>query len=379
MKKQIQLLIVMAAFTVGLAACQKDGVTKTDGAGSVMIKFGMPASPGSKAVSGKKPLTTWANIKDLMVLFVKDGTVIDARSVYDAPQTGEITEKKAITLKNVVAGAGIDAYLVANSRQPEIACRNNWTPENAKGKLIADLYMDLVAHTGWQATGYTGNGYQSPSEIFVATKNITIEADKDNDGGEFALTRAVSLIRVRLKPVGDNASKIDFTGAGMGDVQLRRVHTGLNPLLGLSPAVAALSANDVIYSSKSFSIDEPAAGFSPGANILGDGVTCYQDFLSFAGGHETLGAQKFDIVIKGTTRDATYVPAGTNTPVAAGTPIYWTGAINQAITANGILDVELTVQSSGAEDVPPVGSYGNLKISVVPTEWGNIVGTELPV
>ena len=84
-------------------------------------------------------------------------------------------------------------------------------------------------------------------------------------------------------------------------------------------------------------------------------------------------------MIKGTTKTNDYIPAGATGPLAINTPVYWSGAISQAVASNGILEVVVTVQSVGDKDEPEVGSYGNLTIKVNLVDWGNITQTELPV
>lgn len=381
MKNQLRLWGMIPLVLLGLAACNKDDVTPTDqGKGNVKITFGFDQETGANGpataavpVSGKKPTTSWAgNVKDLVILFAKtDGTIEDARRI-DVPTATDITTPQSVDLKNIPAGT-YKTVIIANSGQAGV--NRNWTPENAKGKSLSNLLMNLVSETLPQ--GMAGTGYKEPAEIFYASKDaVKVEADKTNDLTDpFKLLRAVSLIRVRLVPEGDNLTKIDFIGDGKGAVFFRKVQTTMTA----ANTFSGRSDTKGIYIGKSFLGTEPTTGYTGTGNIIGNGVTCYRDFLSFPGGSKTAGAEKFDIMIMGTTKDATYIPTGSNTAVAAGTSIYWSGPINEVAAANGILEVVITVKSVGEPDAPEPGSYGNLTIQVNVSEWGNVTQYEMPV
>lgn len=382
MKNQLRLWGMIPLVLLGLAACNKDDVTPTDqGKGNVKITFGFDQETGANGpataavpVSDKKPTTSWAgNVKDLVILFAKtDGTIEDARRI-DVPTATDITTPQDVSLKNIPAGT-YNTVIIANSGQADNIL-SNWTPEGAKTKNLSNLLMNLVSETMPQ--GITGTGYKEPAEIFYANQSVTVQADKDNTvSTPFALKRAVSLIRVRLIPAGPNKDKIDFTTLGKGAIFFRKVQTTMTA----GNVLSGRDENKGIYIGKSFLGTEPT-GYTGTKNILGNGVTCYQDFLSFPGGSKDKGAEKFDIMIMGTTKDATYVPTGHNPgdPVAKDTPIYWSGSISEVAAANGILEVVITVQSAGEQTVPEVGSYGNLTIQVNVSEWGNVTQYEMPV
>lgn len=375
MRKLVQLFVLTPLLVTGLLSCNKDEEVVTDrGTGNVKMSFGFSENPEGRAVpvSGKKPTTSWTgNIKDLIILFAKDGVVVDARSVN--PPTGADITEKTVNLKNIPANTNCDVYVIANSGQADIS-RQGWTPENAKGRRVQDLMMALTTAT--MPGGVTGIGYNPPAEIFMANQRVTIEADKDNSiATPFALTRVVSLIRVRLVPKGDNLNKIDFTGAGKAFIFLRRVSPSMNVL----KTFTAVVPTDGVFVNQPFLSIEPNNGYAGTGNVLADGVTCYRDFLCFPGGSAATGAQKFDIMIKGTTKTADYIPAGATEALPNNSSVYWSGAISQAVASNGILEVVVTVQSVGEKDEPGVGSYGNLTIKVNLVEWGNITQTELPV
>ncbi len=383
MKNQLRLWGMIPLVLLGLAACNKDDVTPADqGKGNVKITFGFDQETGANGpataavpVSGKKPTTSWAgNVKDLVILFAAtDGTIADARRI-DVPTATDISNQN-VQVKNIPAGT-YNTIIIANSGQAANIARN-WTPENAKGKSLSSLLMSLVGET-LPTTGMpTGSvGYKEPAEIFYANQSVTVKPDENtNVGTPFALKRAVSLIRVRLVPEGDNKDKIDFIGDGKGAVFFRKVQTTMTAANGLS----GRDENKGIYIGKSFLGTEPTTGYTGTGNILANGVTCYQDFLSFPGGSKTAGAEKFDIMIMGKTKDATYTPVGEQNPVAANTPVYWSGPINEVVAANGILEVVLTVKTVGVPEVPEVGSYGNLTIQVNVSEWGNVTQYEMPV
>lgn len=382
MKNQLRLWGMIPLVLLGLAACNKDDVTPADqGKGNVKITFGFDQETGANGpataavpASGKKPTTSWAaNVKDLVILFAKtDGTIEDARRI-DVPTATDITTPQNVQLKNIPAGT-YNTVIIANSGQADNIVRN-WTPEGAKTKNLSSLLMNLVSET--MPTGITGTGYKEPAEIFYANQSVTVQADKDNTGpAPFALKRAVSLIRVRLVPVGDNKDKIDFTTTGKGGaIFFRKVQTTMTA----GNVLSGRGETKGIYIGKPFLASEPTTGYTGTGNILGNGVTCYRDFLSFPGGSKTVGTEKFDIMIMGMTKDNTYIPTGSTDPVAKDTPIYWSGPISEVAAANGILEVVITVQSVGEPTVPEVGSYGNLTIQVNVSEWGNVTQYEMPV
>lgn len=375
MRKLVQLFVLIPLLAAGLLSCNKEEeVVKDRGTGNVKMSFGFSENPEGRAVpvSGKKPTTSWRdNVKDLIILFAKDGVVVDARSV-TPPKAADLSAQ-SVNLKNIPANTNCDVYVIANSGQTGIS-RQGWTPENAKGRRVQDLLMALTTAT--MPTGVTGAGYNPPAEIFMADQRVTIEADKDNNiTTPFALTRVVSLIRVRLVPKGDNLSKIDFTGTDKAFIFLRRVSPSMDVLKTFTAVVPA----DGVFVNQPFLSTEPTDGYAGAGNILGNGVTCYRDFLCFPGGSATAGAQKFDIMIRGTTKTNNYIPAGATTPLPVNSPVYWSGAISQPVASNRILEVVVTVQSVGEKDEPGVGSYGNLTIKVNLVEWGNITQTELPV
>jgi len=383
MRKLVQLFVLIPLLAAGLLSCNKEEeVVKDRGTGNVKMSFGFSENPEGRAVtaSGKKPTTTWKdNVKDLIVLFADaNGMVVDARSV--APPTGADIGEKTVNLKNVPATANCDIYVIANSGQAANINRPDWNVTTAKGRLADDLLMQLMETTKPTELG-TGKGFLPPAEIFMATQKVTIAPDRDNNiTTPFRLTRAVSLIRVRLILKGDNATKINFTETGKASIFLRRINPSVDVEKNYTPISGG--GNDGVYVNLPFLGTEPTAGYTGTGDILDatNGVTLYRDFICFPGGSATVGAQKFDITIKGTTKDATYVPAGANAPLAANSSVYWSGAISQAIGANNILDVVVTVQSHG-DSTPPEepGSYGNLSIKVNLVEWGNVTMTELPV
>lgn len=367
---------------LGLAACNKDdAATQDQGKGNVKITFGFEQALETKAGTGpKKPPTSWnGNVKDLIILFVDNGgTVKDARNI--TPPKGEGITSESVTLQNIAAG-DYDVHVVANSGvDANIKRRGGWRVETAVGRPLADLFLDMVVSEA-SPGGTLGTGYKEPAEIFTAMQRVKVLADATTSVEQpFSLTRAVSLIRVRLIPVEANDAKIDFTdaeGAGSSAIFLRRTELALNILGTLEN-----KADDKgIFINTPFLTADPIdyAGDQP---IVGDatGVKYFKDFLSLPGGGVLAdpSANKFDLVIKGTTKTNDYIIAGSTDPVGKGTAVYWSGPVNQKIGPNGILDIVVTLKSHGEKDEPTPGTtYGNLDIQVNLTDWGAVTNAEM--
>ncbi len=382
MKNQWRLWGMIPLVLLGLAACNKDdAATQDQGKGNVKITFGFEQALETKAGTGpKKPATSWgANVKDLIILFVdNNGTVKDARNI--TPPEGEGIAAKSVTLQNIAAGT-YDVHVVANSGvAANITRKGGWKVENAVGRRLAELYLDMVP-LQVLPEGFSGTGYKEPAEIFTANQSVSVVADATTSVDQpFSLTRAVSLIRVRLIPVEANDTKIDFTdelGAGSSAIFLRRTELALN-----IPGTLEGKADDKgIFINTPFLTQDPTdyAGDQP---IVGGatGVKYFKDFLSLPGGGVLTdpSANKFDLVIKGTTKTDDYIIAGSTTPVLKGTPVYWSGPVNQKIDANGILDIVVTLKTYGEKDEPTPGTtYGNLDIQVNLTDWGAVTNAEM--
>lgn len=376
MKKQLRLWGMIPLVLLVLAACSKDDTsTKDQGTGNVKITFGFEKATETKAGTGvKKPVTSWTkSVQDLIILFVKDGVVKDARNI--TPPTGEDLAVKDVSLKNIPAMTDCNIYVIANSGVSANINRRGWRVENAVGRNLTDLYLDMV--TDNLPTEMTGTGYKEPAEIFIATQTATIEADKTKTiESPFALTRVVSLVRVRLKPTGDNATKIDFTTAGKAAIFLRRTELALN----FQNTFSGKADDKGVIINTSFSDAEPTTGYNGDQLILSGDIKYFKDFLCLPGGGVLAdpSANKFDLVIKGSTSTTDYIPAGQTDPVAKDTPVFWSGPVNEKIGPNGILDITVTINSFGEQDEPTPGStYGNLEIKVNLQEWGAVTSTTM--
>lgn len=376
MKKQLRLWGIIPLVLLVLAACSKDdATTKDQGTGNVKITFGFDKAAGTKAGTGvKKPVTSWnGSVKDLIILFVKDGIVKDARNI--TPPTSEDIVAKDVSLKNIPAMTDCNIYVIANSGVSANITRRGWRVENAVGRNLTDLYMDMVTTT--LPSGLTGTGYKEPAEIFTATQIANIVADQTTTlTTPFALKRAVSLIRVRLKPTGDNATKINFTTNGKAAIFLRRTQLALN----ISGTLEGRTDDKGVYIETPFLDQEPTNGYNGDEPILTADIKSFKDFLCLPGGGLLADAStnKFDLVIKGSTSTADYIPAGSTSALAEGTAVYWSGPVNQKIDANGILDIVVTINSFGEQTEPTPGStYGNLEISVNLQEWGAVTNTTM--
>ncbi len=384
MKKQLRLWGMIPFILLGLAACNKDDATPQDqGTGEVKIAFGFDKATETKAPVGgtKRPATSWTkSVKDLMILFVSNDKVLDARTIA-VPAQADLSEQTLTFDKVPVMTAG-DIYIVANSGETAGILRKNetggsWTPATVKNQTFSKLYLELVTAAATAPEEFAGETkYKQPAEIFLAHKaGVNITADQTTTIADaLHLTRAVSLIRVRLKPIEANDTKISFTDP-KALVYLRKA----NPKLKLDGTASGHGPKIGIFVPKPFLGTEPAgtdySGTDPILNAA-TGIKYYQDILSLPGGGST-SADKFEVVIKGITTEEYTLPDGTK--LAAGKPVYWSGAFDVKAIANGIVVLTVTVNSQGVETPPAPGNFGSLSIKVDMADWGSVESAEIQV
>jgi hypothetical protein len=218
---------------------------------------------------------------------------------------------------------------------------------------------------------------------------------KNLTGSPFVVARAVSLIRIRVDQDPAEAvanANVDFTDAMFAVRRATTTYslngtytyatadgtTGLASIPGTF-APATPETTNVFFSNKAVKTANPAAADYTNPNtimVASDGIDLWNDYLIWAGGSTTDAAKKFDIVIGGVTK-AGYVPVGETTAVAAGTPVYWTGAVNGLMGPNQILELILTLKTAGSVTPPEVGEYGGLEITADLVDWGDIIDVSM--
>lgn len=417
MKHAFKITVCAFVLSLGLLSCNKGGDPPgPDDAqgGKVTVSFGFAKDPAPESKADYTPSTTlpttsWSrNIKDLLILFVDQTTsrVKDARNITPVPTSND-GAVQTVTFTNIVANTGgskYDVYVIANSQQTaSIKPAEGWNASNVKGRAISALLMDLVVNPAYATDKPTydvahpdpeanSTGYSEPAEIFLAKQpNIAVVADQNNTLPVFNLTRAVSLMRVRIDQHANGNDQVSFT-APEASFRIRRSGISLRPD-GTVTYASPKRETAVLYTKGAFRTMEPTAadGYQVGAgkSILnaGEHVTLWKDILMLPGGG-TVSAEKFDVVLIGKA-PAGYVPLGKapNQPLgSSGGRVAWSGAVNVGVTANNILEVTLPLESAGKwiddpdePGIPDVGFYAPVTIQVNLADWGNIISQTIPL
>ena len=364
MKNIFKSTLCVLALSLGMFSCNtEDPGSDTGGGegkeGQVVINLGFDKAPSTQAsypTSTAKPTTSWTdNIKDLHILFVStaDNRVKAAREL-QLPQDGT-TGTHNFVLQNIPAspaGAHYNVYVVANS-----ATGNNiertWEPAAAVGYEISTLLMKLQEKTlGEKPAPPAENpekdskGYEEPAEIFIGVlPNVDILADQNNTLSTITLKRAVSMMRVRINQSlsGNESVQFDVDEASF---RIRRVGTSVNVLSTVGFA-SPKREQAVLYVKGKFNDADPESGYSTGT-ILDptNKLTLWKDIRLLPGGSETESKEKFDIVLIGKA-PAGYIPLSHTTGLTAPALVAWSGAVQKGVTANNILEVNLTLNSRG--------------------------------
>lgn len=397
MRKTISIMAVAAALLVSVTSCSKnEGNPDAGKTGDLKITFSIDGSdqPTKAApVSTARPKTSWSNISNMMILFVNSGTNI----VADAREITGFASGTAI-FQNVAANSstGWDCYIVGNYP-------STWSAGYVVGKnVVTQLTITAPLSTSYATGGLVESGataYDEVPEIFVAKQSgVKIIADGNSPlPPTFKLARAISLLRVRIDKSPNNNNDIDFATA---QIAVRRATTtyslsgtynytvadgttGLSTFPGTYTPAPPAPAN-VFYKAEAMkTTPPPVADYDNGGTILQDGITLWNDYQIWPGGglKTDLGSLKFDIVISGVTAPGTsYIPFGKTTAVPAGTRVFWTGAVQQKVGPNQILELVITLNTAGSDGpVTPVGEYGDLSIAVQILPWGDIQYVDMPL
>lgn len=398
--------LCMLALSLGAFSCNTEAPTENNGnttgdgrSGEVTLNLGFDKAPATQAYaqSSAKPTTSWTqNIKDLHILFVStaDNKVKAARELA-LPQDGT-AGAHTFVLQNIPAsptGAHYDVYVIANS-----ATGNNiertWEPAAVTGYDIADLLMKLKEKTLGEKPvppaedpEKDSKGYEEPAEIFIGVlNNADVAPDTNNQLAAITLKRAVSMMRVRINQSAEASNSIIDFKTAQASFRIRRVGMSVNPLSSISFASPKREAA-VLYIKGKFNDAEPTSGYGTGTILDPDnGLTLWKDIKLLPGGSASTGNEKFDIVLIGHA-PASYIPLGKNTPIGGtGGLVAWSGAVQKAVGANNILEINLTLNSRGkwVDDpdepgIPKPGQYGDVTIDVNLAEWGSIESTDIPL
>ncbi|MDR1671022.1 MAG: hypothetical protein LBR57_00710 [Alistipes sp.] len=394
--KKISVILLAIALMLGVGSCQKnDGATGPVETGSMRVYYGFQANPSEEgtrayALSTAVPSTAWnANIKSLMLLLTDGDGVIRVARTLPIPTDAD-HEPETILVSDVPAADDYIGYIIANYETATTAgITPNFTVGSTLGKNIDDLTLSLVAATGYPAPSVDEpvgtTAYNPAGEVFIArTADIDIVANAAlPTNAAFALTRAVSLLRVRInRNTGDGVdnTKIEFMGANAGGaaVRLRKADTRLqyDATATAFASYGAVPAN-LIYSPGGWT-NTVTAGYVKTSNgdpaVLTDFLTTeqqyYKDFLILPGGAND-GADMFDIVITGWAPSG-YTVWGAETPLTTGQLVHWNGTIKRAALANRVLEVNVDLVYPGKGIVPPVVETGQVNISVDLVPWGGI-------
>lgn len=400
MKKSIFLLALSAAVAFGAASCSKTSENNPEtGTAKLTIEYGFSKSVEGRAPeSNAKPATNWnANIKSLtLILTNTSGTILRVENP-DPPTESGMAMKTISTLAGIASG-DYNVYLIANASSAVtssphgatgISSSYELTQSALLNKNISLLTFSMVAATGMPTGDPAITACKEPTEIFWAKTASPITISGASETATLHLERYVSLLRIRInKNVAgyEFNSGIDFTTAD-ASMLLRRTK-GSN-IMASSGAVTG--ASTAIFSKKPFKTANPASTeYNPVNMGLGtagtDDFSCWNDYLILPGGDTGPNAVNtgFNLLLVGTA-PVGYVPIGNDgneKPAISGSPkpVFWVAGVNGAVAHNGIMEINVKLQSRGIDDVilPPV-NYGDLMIEADLLGWGAVESVTLPM
>lgn len=392
--KKISVIISAAALLLGVVSCDKEktGNAALEGNGKLTINFGFDGVGDETRYtqSTNKPATTWSgNVKSLTLYLVESGTIEVALNIPADKLTGTDNATKVFTFGSVPAGV-YTAYLIANYNQT--ANISSSFSGTSTGMPVASMLMNLVEDAAFPADPVTETGadaYKEPAEIFLATRPVTITANDDNTAPLFELTRAISLMRVRInkdwdfevinnsgQTVTESNGDIDFTAAGAA---LRVRKSGITVSYNGTVTPATASADNLIYSA-GYQANAVPTGYESSSPIFiaGEKQSAWKDTRILPGGGASDSGNRFDIVISGQA-PAGYYAKGKTTGLAAAGLVHWSGTVNSVVAANEILELNVELKTPGSTTVPEVTETGDLEINVDLVPWGAIKSLDLPM
>lgn len=381
--KSLLSCALVAMTFISFFSCSSDVIPDSDVSktGQVKVAFGFDKNAETKGLTAStaKPTTSWGkNIKQLMILFVDNssGQVKAARNI--TVPTEDNLDQKTTVLQNIPAGS-FEAYLIANYNEANLKRLNIaglWNEGNVVGKNINSLTLQLVTNDVFNPTSTESSttAYKNPSEVFMAKQSVNVQADQSTTAPTFSLTRIISILRVRIDQSQNGNNVVDF-GHANADLRVRKVVNAFNPKDNFS----GFAATNTIYSKgiDVYKKEEPSSGYKGGLILdQSNHITLWSDAYIFPGGSKTVGDQKLDIVL-GAMAPEGYVPLGQTTGLRTPTMVYWSGQVQNAVTSNNILEVNCILKQAGSTEVPEIGSYGNLDLTINLVEWGNISSTNI--
>lgn len=389
--KKIFIMLSSVALLIGAVSCNKETTSNNQGKGNLTVSYGFEGvDDGTRyTASTNKPATTWAgNIKSLTLFLAESGIVKAALNI--PAQSDQDNVNKTFTFQNVPAGT-YTGYLIANYDQTNISSSFS---ASSTGMNVSTMLMNLVAQTTWPADAETetaSTAYNVPAEIFLASVPIEVIANQENNrtGTPFMLTRAISMMRVRINKnftsnvvnnlgqtvVVDN-STVDFSAATSA-LRVRKMGTALNYAGTVTPTTAL--GTNLIYSAGYNTTPAPPAGYEDPDSPLYDaaeGLSAWKDMFILPGGGTGNSANKFDIVVSGMAPIG-YIPLGATTGIEAATLVHWNGTVEAVVGANNIIELNCELKTQGTTVVPPPTDTGTLIIAVNLVPWGDIQSVTL--
>lgn len=383
-RKLSGLVIVCLSMIFSLMSCSQnssDFTENIDGAGNVTVRLGFSKQHSTRAITSStaKPTTSWSkNINQLMALFVDNAGIVKAARVIAVPQENS-TNAIQFILQNIPAG-NYDVFMIANYNDvnlERLAIGGLWNEGNVVGRRMDALTLSLVANSAYQPNATTEanmQGYKQAAELFMDKKSVRIIADQTETMPAFQLSRSVSILRVRIDQSQNGNAGVDFL-VPQSDIRVRKIATTFNPQGGLNP----VNPINVLYGNGSglFKDSNPSSNYTAGTILdPANNITLWSDLLMFPGGSALEGSKKFDIVIGGLAPIG-YTPLGHDAPLTSAQMVYWSGQIQAGIVANNILEVNCILKQSGSIEVPEIGAYGNLDMTINIEDWGNVSSTDL--
>jgi hypothetical protein len=396
----LSLMTLSLLFT----SCSNDDNVTSEGddVGAIkgVLKFEGVDNGVKAALSTAIPITSWANVKQAQ-LFLYDATTGNVAYSYTFNPNAARTE---FTWTNIPTGT-YDVAVVANMKSSTDNIRTSldggtnaseWTDFNVRNRKInTQIFSDLKPAASFPAAYNAKKGpgdkpFVAPSEIFTAygTSPVTIVQGQTVDltPNPLALKREVALMRVRVDKTYSKLSAVKFDDPSTS-ILIHNQPVGFGLKLGtFAGGIKAASDKDRIIvgaqGANTFNTADPTTTTHNPTKIIDSKFTLWKEIIVFPNAAKADGkapnaladnARKYFIMI------SALAPAGytldDGTVLAAATPVFWWGVINEVFAPNNIREVNLTIKSSGAV-TPPTDptEEGGLTIKVnAPENWASVI------
>lgn len=403
MKKKISILAAAMALLISITSCNKENTGGDPiGEGSLKISFKFATVPNSKAaVSTAQPETSWANLENgtLQLALVQNGVVKYTRPITAFPTSGTASYNPPIFDR--IPKGSYDVYLIGNNNKVSNLLGSSTAQIGAAttiqvGTNISSVLFSMInaQPSAVLGTPPAGAAYDEASELFIGYVSAVIETD-DTTPATIDLKRAVSLLRIRINQtdVTSEANIIDFKNNGNTNTSIRlRRHAGALSIT--TPAIDPFSMpqfsgkreDDAFVSTKTFKTTSTPAGYTGDMGVSVADFSLWNDYVILPGGHATIGAQKFNLLLSGHAPDGyegvNFNPrdnTGKSNGIGDTARVWWQADVDNLIATNGILVLNVTVATKGYVDPnpPTLDTYGKLDISVSLAPWG--LTTNVPV